>query len=367
VLKRLSRAALVGGLRQVARLPMTRKAIHRVSVASKGHAVVFFRCRRLLPDTARGKEHIDRHTGSALIPSELHKALRRAQRGLRFVHLSEALASLRSGERMDEAAAVLTFDESFAATAELALPVLKQLAIPATFFVSTGHLGGQRTLWDQEIHHLVQAHAPDPLSVPWIDRVMRTDTRTARATTVRRLLMILASLDEERLDARREELFDRVGGPPDLDPLDRMLTDVEVARLAEERLVTIGAHGHRHLPLGSISDAALDDELERPRGVLRELAGGAYQDVCSYAFGRHPYVDARAIRRARELGYLAGFGSTFGVVRPGDHLFRLPRVSLDKRGGAGQAYELGGLSAAVDQVLMLATGSESRVLAGLEG
>lgn len=367
MLKRASRALLLGSLRQVARLPLTRRAIHRISVAARGPSVVFLRCRRVLPDTARGRQHPDAFHGAAMTPKELEAALKDCQRTLRFIHLAEALSALSRGLRIDKGAAVLTFDESFAVTCELALPVLRRLGIPCVVFVSTGHLDGTSTLWDQEVHSLVEAIAPEPLSLQWVDQVLKTDTVAARALAVRRLLMLLASLDEERLERRLDELRARAGDAARMNPFDRMLSASELERLAKDPLVTIGAHGHRHLALASVSEAAREEELSLPREILRGLCGKAYLDVVSYPFGRPPYVNEEVAQAALRAGYRAGFGAEVGVARPGDNLYRLPRLPMGPGIRSMDAYELQGLSDAVDELLLVATGSETRLQMALEG
>jgi peptidoglycan/xylan/chitin deacetylase (PgdA/CDA1 family) len=367
VLKKASRALLKGWMRQVARMPLTRRAMHRLSVATRGPSVAFLRCRRLVPSTSVGDAHLDRFLGLAMTPDELGEALEDCQRTLRFVHMAEALTSLTRGRRMPEGAAVLTFDESFAATIELALPVLRRLGIPATFFVTTSHLDGTTTLWDEEVVALLASLAPTPLSLPWVDRVLRTDTRAARASAGRRLIGLLASLDEERLDRRLEELRARAGGEITPNALDRMLTATEVERASRDSLVSIGAHGHRHLAFASCGPEALERELREPRTILRDLAGSAFVDVVSFPFGRPPYIDESSCVAARAAGYRAAFSAERGVGRPGSYMYRLPRLAMGPDIRAMDAYELQGMSDAVDELLLVATGSEDRIATELEG
>lgn len=352
---------LRGMMKQVGRVPITRKALHSLSVASRGAGVAILRARRIVPDTDRGRRHPDRLAGSAITPVELAKELRAVQGTLRFVHLPEAMELLAKGDRLARGLAVLTFDESFAATAELALPVCRALGVPATIFVTTGHLDGQTTLWDEEVSGCVACVAPHPLAVPWIDRVLRTDSPARRAAAVRRLRLSMASLDESRLQRRLEELFARSGGRPAIDPLNRMLTSAEVRVLARDPLITFGAHGHRHVSLANASPAALQEELSVPREILRAEAGASFADVMSFPFGRPPYVDERAVHAARNAGYRAAFTAEPGVARPGDHLFRLPRLPIGRSSSGLAAYELQGTFDALDDLVLVASGDRTRL------
>ncbi len=302
-----------------------------------------------------------------MTPEELDRALKDCQRTLTFVHPGEALAALERGERLKRGRAVLTFDESFAATGELALPVLRERRIPALFFVTTGHLDGKSTLWDQAIHTLVGEVAPKPLALPWLDRVLRTDTVAARGRAVRRLLLLLLALDEDRLKRRLDDLYKKLDRRKNWLALDRMITTGELTEMAKSPWVSVGAHGHEHLAFGSITDEKLASELEVPRKILRATAGDAFLDVVSYPFGRLNYVGDRAVQRAREIGYRAGFTAHPGVARPGDHLFTLPRLAMGPSISSVDAYELQGLSDAVDELLLVVAGEKGQRFPDVEG
>ena len=69
------------------------------------------------------------------------------RRGYRFVSLAELVGEIqRRGTEPPKSAAV-TFDDGWADNYQFALPVLKSLSIPATFFVVSGHLknGGEES------------------------------------------------------------------------------------------------------------------------------------------------------------------------------------------------------------------------------
>lgn len=359
---------LRGALSGLGRVPPVGQGLHHLSVMTRGAGVAFLRCRRLVPEGPVGKAHPDRVRGSAITPKELSSALESARRTLRFVHVGEALAALTRGERLTEGLAVLTFDESFFSTAELALPVLRKLGVPATIFVTTGPLDdAKETLWDSQVHAVVQAMAPAPITVGFVDRSLDTSTPKARQRTVHRLLLAMASLDESELRHRLDELFALVGGRPEVPALDRMLQEADLRALCAEPMISFGAHGHAHYSLASASPEALVHELAAPRERLQAICGGAFADVVSYPFGRPPYVADHVVKAARAAGYKAGFTALPGVARPGDHLFFLPRLAIDRGRTGVHAYELAGTLNAVDELIMVATGDQVRVDEAPEG
>jgi peptidoglycan/xylan/chitin deacetylase (PgdA/CDA1 family) len=346
-------------LQNVGRIPFTRKLLHSVSMATRGAGVVFLRLRRLLPDDDTGRRHPDRATGS-LLPHEFGHRLEEAKRVARFVHIGEAIERLRAGRRLREPLAVLTFDESFVLTAELALPVCRQLGVPMLQFITTHALEQpHRTLWDEEVRAVLHAVAPHPLTVGFVDRPLQTDDDAAIATSHRLLLLSLASLDERELQRRLTELFAHSGGAPAVRHIDRMIDVDALQRLQHEPLFACGAHGHNHYAMAATTDDALAHELWRPRELLQSHAGSSFANVLSYPFGRRPYVDDRVIHAARAADYRAGFTAYAGLARPGDHLYQLPRVSLSSAGM--RTMQMQGMLDAADAMVQAASGDQARL------
>lgn len=86
------------------------------------------------------------------------------------------------------------------------------------------------------------------------------------------------------------------------------LSATELKTLASRKGVTIGAHGHTHTPLDSLSDGALKEELTKSRKILEDLLGRSVTSL-SYPHGR---VDRRVRDAAQEAGYTLGACSRYG-------------------------------------------------------
>jgi peptidoglycan/xylan/chitin deacetylase (PgdA/CDA1 family) len=304
------------------RVPVVRTVARRATAFGRGGAVAFLRMRRIAEGTVPGDDN-------APTVMQLDAFFEASHSQIEFIAMPEALSLLARGKRLvarDRLRVVLTFDESFSATTRLALPLCKAHHVPFTVFVTTCHLDDDTTLWDEAVRAFIDAYAPTPLFVRFVDRPLLTATAADRAQTSRLLLLSLASLDETEWRARLTELFALRGGTAPSPRAHAMLSSHDIRTLSQEPLVTFGAHGHTHQALASLTDDALRAELDEPQQRLRALAKSAFVDVMSYPFGRPPYIDDRVVRAAREAGYRAAFTAQQGVARPGDHVFRLPRA-----------------------------------------
>jgi len=345
---------------QIIKYTFTQKVLHNISERLRGPSIVFLRCRRVLPRNVLGENHREAKNPGALFPEQLESLLQEMGAKLPFMYLGEALALLRSGKTLDHSVAVLTFDEAYESSIAAALPVLEKMNIPATFFVCSGHLQPDNALiWDEEVHALVEAIGPSPLSLPWMDRQLQTHPASIAYQTGLDLLKHLLPLSQEKRKQRIDSLRQQAKNTPPNNPLDHHITTDSLKTHAAHPLLTFGAHGHSHAPMLSLPAAQLLEELHMCRTTLREICKESYLDVLSFPFGHQNQLAPELIQRAMEAGFEAAFHADEGVVRPGDHLFALPRLLLSKKTRILEAYELQGLSTALDETLLVLTGAEA--------
>ena len=58
----------------------------------------------------------------------------------------------------------VTFDDGYADNTLAALPILKEVGVPATFFISSGHIGTDRAFWWNQLENILLRDANFPSS-----------------------------------------------------------------------------------------------------------------------------------------------------------------------------------------------------------
>jgi peptidoglycan/xylan/chitin deacetylase (PgdA/CDA1 family) len=103
-------------------------------------------------------------------------------------------------------------------------------------------------------------------------------------------------------------------------PRKALMTAGQVRQMAEAG-IEIGSHGLRHVRLPAAADAALSQEIEASRSILRDVSG---QDVPGFCY---PYgdVDGRVVSGVRAAGYDYGC-----AIWPSEHTgeHALPRTYI---------------------------------------
>jgi peptidoglycan/xylan/chitin deacetylase (PgdA/CDA1 family) len=104
----------------------------------------------------------------------------------------------------------------------------------------------------------------------------------------------------------------------------------EIAELARDPLVTIGAHTVNHVMLAKVTDGQARNELKISRDVIAASLGKAPEHL-AYPFGDPTTAGPREFRIAAELGFKTAVTTRPGVLfaEHAGHLTALPRISLN--------------------------------------
>tara|TARA_B100000745_G_scaffold292684_2_gene233833 strand:+ start:2585 stop:3361 length:777 start_codon:yes stop_codon:yes gene_type:complete len=104
------------------------------------------------------------------------------------------------------------------------------------------------------------------------------------------------------------------------------LTKEQIKEMSDSGLVSFEIHGRNHLNLKEISNEEFEAEVAGCRDDIISYTGHAPKYI-AYASGhRNKEIEDRV----EGLGLVAGFGITEGIINPGDNLYRLRRVQIDR-------------------------------------
>jgi peptidoglycan/xylan/chitin deacetylase (PgdA/CDA1 family) len=198
-------------------------------------------------------------------------------------------------------AVAVTFDDDLPSHAEHALPVLRELGVPAAFFLSGRALHGLGAYWFQHLEALLIAYGE------------RRTAALLRVPEPRAGDLVLACEGNADLRRRVSELAAGVSAPEILEP------DAIAALVAAG--MTVGFHTVEHDILPALDDAALDDAVSRGCEDLAAAAGAAVR----YFAYPHGKADTRAAAAVRRAGFNAAFTGLAQPVRYGDDRHRLGR------------------------------------------
>lgn len=235
------------------------------------------------------------YTRKHLTEDDFVAALRNLAAVGRAVSMDEILAAHKAGQRLAPNSFAITFDDGFENNFSVAAPILADMKIPATFYVTTDFIDQNRMSWIDRVEWAIESHAGAVITVPWGTLSFDDNVRSKRAAldTVRSRVKIDKSImpDDFASDVQaklgcRELIY---SSP---DPIDQKMSWTQVQSLHEHPGFEVGCHTQSHAILSFLESAELDIETKGALDILNERAGIMTHHF-SYPEGlSHCYSDA---------------------------------------------------------------------------
>lgn len=230
--------------------------------------------------------------------------------------------------RVKEPSVVITFDDGYADNFLEALPILEEVGVPATFFVSSGAVGSSREFWWDELERVILGDWAFPASFRFHDGIAQrewpTVTRAERITLYREMHPLLKRADVGRREGWLGNLREWAGVDKGCRKNHRPLSVEELRRLAASDWVTIGAHTVNHPCLSALVSEAQQFEIEDSKRHLESWLGREIT-VFSYPFGSRKDYTRETVRFCRDAGFAKVAANFPGQAHRWTNAFQLPR------------------------------------------
>jgi len=247
------------------------------------------------------------------------KQLEYLRRHFQVVPLSRIREQLESG-RGDRHLVALTIDDGRRNCYDYLFPLLKEFAMPATFFVVSSFIRCEDWIWTDKVLWLSeQSGRPRELFPERIEGFFR----------------LLNQLRPGARNARIEEMAAGMGLsiPREVPPKYVPCSWSELREMADSGLIEIGSHSVSHPIFSTLTDEESLLELTLSRAQIEEALG---RKVSSFCFPNGKPGDYRAtqVRQIKDAGYDCAVVASFGMAAPGNDLFELPRIGVGGKSDA---------------------------------
>ena len=256
------------------------------------------------------------------------RTLRRS--GLDLVSLDEMHRRMTEGD-FSRHFVCLTFDDGYRDTLQWAYPILKEAEVPFAVYVPTSFPDRLGQLWWLVLEAVVARNDRIGLVIGGRDRKFDCRTVAEKRALYDELYWWLRGRSTEselREVVRNLAAFYHVDIAAFCNEL--CMSWPELAELAADPLVTIGAHTVNHPMLAKLAKDAARSEMDLSRSVI-EAALAVRPQHLSYPFGDRSSAAAREFEIAAELGFKTAVTTRPGVLFPRHRNFMmaLPRISLN--------------------------------------
>ncbi len=246
----------------------------------------------------------------------------------KVISLSELNTKLKNGEPIPENSAVITIDDGYRDTFEIALPIFCEFNVSATLFVVTDFLDQKDWIWTDKARFILFNTKSENVRFEIGEKIIETNfnDKKSRFETASKINSQLKKLSNAEKDLKLNELAKLLKiDLPDLPTKDyEPLTWQEACEL-DKNGVAIESHTVSHPILPNISDADLAFELNESRKILQEKLQRDVKIFC-YPNGSFGLRESKAVENAN---YDCAVTTEIRLCQNNDNLFTLPRIDAE--------------------------------------
>jgi peptidoglycan/xylan/chitin deacetylase (PgdA/CDA1 family) len=245
---------------------------------------------------------------------------------------------MREGKFPDRACLV-TFDDGWFDNHVYALPILREMQIPAVVFLATDYIGTSDCFWQERLSQMFHfALDSDPAIRRTLANTLHLNIESARGAPDRRIAARRLVDQIKRLPAaqirtaveRTSTILASVNGFADNRTVDRFMDWSTARELQDGGTFAIGSHCCTHTPLTKLEPTEVAGELARSGALIAEATG------CRPATMAYPNGDCSAeiATATRDAGYELAFTTERGYVKAGDVPQQLRRINIHEHSAA---------------------------------
>lgn len=262
-----------------------------------------------------------------LAPDLFWRQLVWVRQHFKVVPLADVERAVRTG-RWEPQLAAITFDDGYENNLRVAAPILAELGLPWTMFVTVDVVEHGRPYDHDRIELALRLGSPREVVFEHdgARRAWSLATVADRARAVYQIKAWLSKLDGAAARVQRERLFEQCWQERFLDEQAtayRPLTWAQVRELADAG-VEIGSHTLSHPHLSRISDDAIRRELAESRRILETKIGRPVTRI-GYPYGNY---DERVMRIAEEVGYGSAYTINPWFDDSPKQAYAVPRINI---------------------------------------
>jgi len=190
--------------------------------------------------------------------------------------LDEVLQLIMDKKPFPKKAFAITFDDGFMNNFSVAAPILAEMGIPATFYISTGMVDANAMSWIDRIEFCFEYNLKDKIHLPWEKTARSLISKADQIAALDEIRKYVKSHKEVDQDGFVSFVYSEFGANEVIqsdDPVDRKLLWEQVSELNSHELFNIGGHAHNHEILSFLSQSELHRIVTTSLAYLMEKSG----------------------------------------------------------------------------------------------
>jgi peptidoglycan/xylan/chitin deacetylase (PgdA/CDA1 family) len=297
----------------------------RMAASVRGPSAAILMYHSVLPDPSLWVDSLGEIAHSELV---FRAQMELLAREFHPISLDQAIKHLRSGDDLPRRSVVITFDDGYADNYEFAMPVLNQIGVPATFYVTVDCVENKRLPWPSRLRFAFRntklSAWKDSQGKNWSLR-SPSEREEAFLSSCDVCCQLSGKAQEDFVARLEQELYAKIpcrqASP---------MLSYEQMRGLQRKGHIVGSHTMTHPNMAYLKQEEAARELTESKRRL-ELNLEAPIPHFSYPCpALSPHWSVQTAEQSRAAGYETAVTTDNGITRTGDNPFCLKRIRPTK-------------------------------------
>lgn len=297
------------------------------SRVKKDHAAIILLYHRLVDNHATSKFI---YKGEVVHHNilDFKKEMSYIRKWFKVISLDELTTNLRNKKAFESPSIAITFDDGYNDNYALGYPILKELNLPATIYLTTGLTGTNDRTWPDEIEYALLHSNVDTFMLPELfgDESLNISSTEEKIKANSKIVEAMKLISNSKKLRLIDELFNRlkVKRDPDHNEERRMLNWEEAKEMSKNK-ISFAAHTHSHPILTQIALEEAKHEIALSKNIIEDKLG---TPVKHFAFPNGRIYDfSEELRKyCMEIGFESIATAEYGAVTKKADPYLLLRV-----------------------------------------
>lgn len=257
-------------------------------------------------------------------PQGFEMQMRYFCRNYEIIPLDKLVEYMTQGIPLPKKAVVITFDDGYKDNYRNAYPILKKYHIPATIFLTTGHIGTGNLFWWDKVSYIINHTNVDKLYLDEFGSYsLKSDAEKFRACSIIEERLKKLNPDLEDLFIKKLLISTETDYPSDLG-IELILNWDEIKEMSRNG-IAFGAHTVNHKILTKLPLARARWEIVKSKNDIEKRIG---QQVTAFSYPNGDFCED-IVGLVRKNGFSCAVATSPGkIISPKDNIYGLNRIQL---------------------------------------
>jgi len=203
---------------------------------------------------------------------------------------------------------LVTFDDGYRDNFDIAYPILKELNIPAIFFIPTHHFTSRQLGW----WDIVAYFTKNTKTNKFIFQNIEYET-SDKSKLLKEIINQLKKSEPTTIQEILHQLSTSLNVPfPDINLQSEELMTWEQVKILSENGMSIGSHSHDHSILSQQDAATLNSQLSKSITILEDKLKKEIKSI-AYPVGGYQHFNHTTKSVSKDVGFKLGFSYLTGI------------------------------------------------------